>query len=252
MPNHVTNQITVTGPAESLAAFRAALLVPGEADSYGRDDLPQIIVDFNGILPMPASLHLESGSATYRAEIWNALADDLPIAGEEAAKLYCIDRIRELTAGHLDWETATVGRLKEVFGQHPGLAEQCGLDLHYAEQIKRNIELYGSPTWYEWCNRNWGTKWNAYHQHIGYLDEGELYLEFDTAWSPPEPVYEAIAERFPDLQLEIRYIDEGGGFAGTYEIKDGILHDYPCSDEEFRMFAEEHFGWDYSEDDDEE
>ena len=38
MPNHVTNQITVTGPAESLAAFRAALLVPGEADSYGRDD----------------------------------------------------------------------------------------------------------------------------------------------------------------------------------------------------------------------
>ena len=180
------------------------------------------------------------------------MADDLPIASEEAAKLYCIDRIRELTAGHLDWETATVGRLKEVFGQHPGLAEQCGLDLHYAEQIKRNIELYGSPTWYEWCNRNWGTKWNAYHQHIGYLDEGELYLEFDTAWSPPEPVYEAIAERFPDLQLEIRYIDEGGGFAGTYEIKDGILHDYPCSDEEFRMFAEEHFGWDYSEDDDEE
>ena len=149
MPNHVTNQITVTGPAESLAAFRAALLVPGEADSYGRDDLPQVIVDFNGILPMPASLHLESGSATYRAEIWNALADDLPIASEEAAKLYCIDRIRELTAGHLDWESATVGRLKEVFGQHPGLAEQCGLDLHYAEQIKRNIELYGSPTWYE-------------------------------------------------------------------------------------------------------
>ena len=250
MPNHVTNQITVTGPAESLAALRAALLVPGEADSYGRDDLPQVIVDFNGILPMPASLHLEFGSATYRAEIWNALADDLPITGEEVAKLHCIDRIRELTTGYLDWETATVGRLKEVFGQYPGLAEQCGLDLHYAEQIKRNIELYGSPTWYEWCNHNWGTKWNAYHQHIGYLDEEELYLEFDTAWSPPEPVYEAIADRFPDLHLEIRYIDEGGGFAGTYEIKDGVLQDYPCSDKEFRMFAEKHFGWDYSEEDD--
>ena len=29
------------------------------------------------------------------------------------------------------------------------------------EKYVTNIELYGCPTWYEWCNRYWGTKWNA-------------------------------------------------------------------------------------------
>ena len=76
------------------------------------------------------------------------------------------------------------------------------------------------------------------------------YVEFDTAWSPPEPVFAAIVKAFPELHLEVRYIDEGGGFAGTFYGKDGCLYDEPCPDDDFKAFAREHFYWIYDDEDD--
>lgn len=58
---------------------------------------------------------------------------------------------------------------------------------------------------YEWCIANWGTKWNAYN--IEWIaDYAEM--RFDTAWSTPEPIFEALKAKFPAIRFSVGYYDE--------------------------------------------
>ena len=67
-----------------------------------------------------------------------------------------------------------------------------------AEEQRTGVEAQG---WYEWNNANWGTKWDACQSSLD-MDELEeaianndsYHFEFDTAWSPPIPVFEAMAK----------------------------------------------------------
>lgn len=52
MPNHVTNQVSISGNAESLAKLKAVLFAPGTPDS-SNDENVGLVVDFNGLIPMP-------------------------------------------------------------------------------------------------------------------------------------------------------------------------------------------------------
>ena len=78
------------------------------------------------------------------------------------------------------------------------------------------------PDWWNWRNDNWGTKWNLVPNHDGDLtayltvEDGEDYisLEFDTAWSPPEGIYEAIVEKYPDLSVNWFYREDGVQISG--------------------------------------
>ena len=249
MPNHVTNQVRVTGNAESLAKFKAQMFVPGQPDSVSIDSegIEGLVFDFNGIIPMPEELNITEGSITYAMEAWNKIDASCPGFGELLKKIKppLYERLKQHVSEYIDLDKVTKGDVENLFKQQPSLADKCNIDLEYGEKIRRNTELYGFPTWYPWCLSFWGTKWNAYHQHLGYFNDGEIYIEFDTAWSPPEPVFAAIAQAYPDLSMEIRYIDEGGGFAGTFTAQDGCLHDEPCPDEDFREFSKEYFGWLY-------
>lgn len=47
--------------------------------------------------------------------------------------------------------------------------------------------------WYNWNNRCWGTKWNAYDVETD-LQDGLLQYRFCTAWSYPEPIIHALAD----------------------------------------------------------
>ena len=58
-----------------------------------------------------------------------------------------------------------------------------------------------ADSWYEWDCANWGTKWDLAHDDVDLkdLDEAiknneEFELAFDTAWAPPIPVLEKMAE----------------------------------------------------------
>jgi hypothetical protein len=62
----------------------------------------------------------------------------------------------------------------------------------------------GFWSWYDWSCENWGTKWNAYDVDIC---PGEQLI-FNTAWAPPEPVFEAIAKR--GHRFTVQWSDEGG------------------------------------------
>lgn len=64
---------------------------------------------------------------------------------------------------------------------------------------------YGFDTWYEWRWTYWGTKWNAVNTQI---NEEKMAISFDTAWSAPVPVFEAIAKKYPKLSCSINCQDE--------------------------------------------
>ena len=60
--------------------------------------------------------------------------------------------------------------------------------------IKRYKREFGSAYWYDWCNENWGTKWNAWATNVKEEDiistsqAPSLFMliyEIETAWSPP-------------------------------------------------------------------
>jgi hypothetical protein len=83
-----------------------------------------------------------------------------------------------------------------------------------------DLEAYFTgDTWYNWNNENWDTKWDAKvdENTTADLDQYEtedgqynVTYRFDTAWSPPMPVYRALAEKYPHLDFDIRWEEEQG------------------------------------------
>lgn len=84
-----------------------------------------------------------------------------------------------------------------------------------------NLKLYGAKDWYDWSNMNWGTKWNVDAKITE--DSGNSVLlnsprtvriEFESAWSPPLPVYEVLAARWPNTNIYAAFDEPGADFAG--------------------------------------
>ena len=76
------------------------------------------------------------------------------------------------------------------------------------------IKKYGYDNWYDWRIDNWGTKWEL-AEDVQVSDDGEyIQYDFETAWAPPEGIYHAIKEKFPDLEVTWFYDEPGMQFAG--------------------------------------
>ena len=59
------------------------------------------------------------------------------------------------------------------------------------EERSKWLSEYGATNWYDWCIDHWGTKWNA-KQTILSQYNNHIMFEFDTAWSPPEPIFQEL------------------------------------------------------------
>mgnify|MGYP001586100961 FL=1 len=109
----------------------------------------------------------------------------------------------------------------------------------------------GASNWYDWRVNNWGTKWDVdgedsfYTNELKDLDSLEakscshktgtkcslLTLAFDTAWSPPEGIFEELSRQ--GFRVKAYYYEPGMDFAGRWEDGDdeGIqVHDYKHDD----------------------
>lgn len=73
--------------------------------------------------------------------------------------------------------------------------------------------------WYEWNTDNWGTKWNARDTQTDSLVENG-FVSFQTAWSPPLPVMDALAKMYPNLDFDYKFVEEQG-WGGVREYSDG-------------------------------
>lgn len=76
---------------------------------------------------------------------------------------------------------------------------------------KANRKKYGAPNWYDWACNHWGTKWDVVHDEIEVRrEEGRVRFEFNTAWGPPDPVFEEMARQYPSLRIHNVWEEEGG------------------------------------------
>ena len=100
------------------------------------------------------------------------------------------------------------------------------VDLIEKEECKwfQNIMPYPNGEWdYDWCVANWGTKWEPQiYDHR--IEDGALYIDFDTAWGPAPGIYEAMTEQ--GYTISGYYYEPGMAFCGHWE--DGIddYHEY--------------------------
>ena len=196
MPNHVTNILTITGPEELVAKIKSE--IAGEYE----DGEPRFI-DFNKIVPRPDSLNITSGSSTS-----NGIAILKYRAGDTSD-------IRKIMGYNWATEFAT----EEALITH--MLENGSANLEEAQKALDNIRDYGHQDWYSWSTSNWGTKWNAYSQNS---DEGSNEISFETAWSTPYPVIEALSRKYPEAVISMRYADEDFGHnVGEYTFQAGDI-----------------------------
>lgn len=57
------------------------------------------------------------------------------------------------------------------------------------------LSKYRAINWYDWCTKNWGTKWNAYEVRYITHNDTTLVLKLETAWDTPTGIWEALRER---------------------------------------------------------
>ena len=99
---------------------------------------------------------------------------------------------------------------------------------------------YGFVNWYPWRNTYWETKWGAYSGDAQH-EPCKLLAYFDTAWSPPAPVVKELAELYPEIKIEHKFLDEGYNYGGVIEYEKGaVTSEFDATD--VTKFAQEEFG----------
>lgn len=217
MPNHVTNRLVVTGPPPAIAAFRRAFFSPvGSADG-SEDQGASLAFDFNRIIPMPDIVRQTESSS--------AVSTGLLILGrpEILGDGFGGGSLEEQVAQYLTFPWVQEAGITDYEGLKAFLAKRDPSCVAKARVAIRAFETCGHASWYSWSLCHWGTKWNAYFLDIVTDTGGMFEFRFATAWSPPDPVFAALAER-PEcegLDIAISGFDEGWNFAYRASIADG-------------------------------
>ena len=87
-------------------------------------------------------------------------------------------------------------------------------DKFIIDETDAHLERIPGKEWFNWLDWNvcsWGTKWPA--SMVSY--DGPV-ITFETAWSPPEPVFRRMYEIGGGLIEKILYVDESPNFAGEF------------------------------------
>lgn len=199
MPNHITNILKISGNQSKIEECLKAISSI-QKDEQGNEH--HLLIDFQKIVPRPASLDITSGGKVSEAMALIKNDDDYfksmleyPWVKHEGLK--SVEEIKEHYKRTLTSEEIEEGR-----------------------KAIHNEKEYGCRDWYDWSCNNWGTKWNAYDQFSS--DFGKI--SFDTAWSTPFPVIQKLAQKYPELDFEVEFADEDiGNNCGAYKFQNGML-----------------------------
>jgi len=86
---------------------------------------------------------------------------------------------------------------------------------------------FGYKNWYDFCIAEWKTKWEAkVDRHE--IDGDSITVWFDTAWSPPDGIYEAMHKA--GISVEAAYCEQGVGFMGWWKDGQECTTDMPAPD----------------------
>ena len=112
--------------------------------------------------------------------------------------------LNENTVKEYSWDNP-----RGEIGELPVMSEDPFKGLHFPSTGKQD------DRWYNWRCQNWGTKWDAYSMEIDEVDMPHGFeVTFETAWSPPEEVCNAIREQYDDLSISWFYDEPGCELAG--------------------------------------
>jgi hypothetical protein len=264
MPNWAVNQLDISGDEKEIVQLIE--LVKGDEDAF----------DFAKVVPIPDSpfyaanetqSHFQCGCVPVYVEL-----PDLPEVvaytdndGKEVMRKQGEWRVGDLPIRKI---TESNGTIEMDSALYFGGSEVC--------PIHEQLKVSSHPDWwYNWNVANWGTKWNCAEVWHDRDDdkpvEGKTSYNFDTAWSPAEPVVAALAKKFPTLTITHRYCEGGMGYAGQvvylngevvsndiYEQQEGLPDEAYLTEDDgsrswerdydkvpmtaFESFCEEHFG----------
>lgn len=220
MPNWVENRLSYNGNETEIKEM---------LEKIRYDNATIGTIDFNKIIPMPKSLDIECGSRTDKGiEMVKNYLENLPaeLKGKEGTYEEILEDLHNHSADISDDEE------KKIWDVGVTAVD--------------NLYKYKAPTWYEWCNDNWNTKWNAcgYDENTDYSDSD--FIWFQTAWSAPIPVIKKLSEMYPNIELTLEFADEDlGQNCGEMKFKGGdIIEEYiPHTGKEAMEFAAK--VWDY-------
>lgn len=174
-------------------------------------------VNFNIICPMPLSLDIQS---IYDPEA--AMYYYLTIHAQKTLNNISFNKSDEIITTLINNQVDSFFDISHFLNRGktrlPYIVEHfpdTNLDELYkmGKILTSNYLNYGSPTWYEWCNRNWGTKWNACYSHFLGENENYAYISFCTAWSPPDKYFNKLCNS--GIPFYVKWIEEQG-FIGEY------------------------------------
>lgn len=224
MPNWVQNNIKFSGDTAEIKKMLEVIK---------NDEISFSSIDFNKIIPMPEALNIECGSRTDKGiEMVKNYLESMPekLKGKEGTYEEFIADLRN--------HSTDISDEKEKKIWDVGVTAES------------NLYQYEAPTWYEWCCKNWGTKWNAcgYDENTDYSDSD--FIWFQTAWSAPVPVIQKLSEMYPNIELTLEFADEDlGQNCGEMKFKDGdIFEEYiPQTGKEAIEFAARVWEYDLSD-----
>lgn len=235
MPNWCQNKLWVKGPKETIAKI------------VNETKLDQDEFDFNSIVPMPEELNIAcSSSVDWGMDIlygnWSRFLE-LPAWR---------DLFLEITDGHLpETREEMISLIENEYRLYrSGKRLEFSFDLKGARQAKANIEKYGSKDWYDWRFANWGTKFNSRDVGVERIEDDSFLVFFNTAWSPPVPVFEALCKKYQEITAKLSFLETGNWFAGVARnMEDGeVFVDYIAEDL-IKEFAETEFEIEFDDED---
>ena len=188
MPNHTANNVTITGPKDTVLAFTTM------AKNTSQD------FSLNSFLPIPSELKNTTSPVHIMSQ---SEIDDMWTEWRKKKESKCDTGPMGLHSYEKD----------APFGL--GITQETYYTL---------VKKYGVSNWYDWCLINWGTKWDCYNVGEWGVDSetSAATIYYETAWSPITIFWQTISQKYPDCEFRHEFADEGGGFLGKKHTEESI------------------------------
>ena len=141
----------------------------------------------------------------------NWVSNTMTVTGDEADVKAFADKAGQPALMTVDGES--ISRLSFANFVRP---DASIMDEYWGEEPRKaSLEealKHESNHWYDWNVRNWGCKWDASVQDVDdtSLDTGYVAYYFETPWGQPQEFFEAVVKQFPDLDFNLRFVEEQG------------------------------------------
>ncbi|MFL0579545.1 hypothetical protein [Dietzia sp. 179-F 9C3 NHS] len=123
-----------------------------------------------------------------------AIRDSLAPSGDDSNRRFDFDKLLPTPPELLD----VVSPMKIVDDQEAADAinkDFGGVRAVTRATAQRFLDEYGAADWYQWRLANWGTKWAGSYAEVLLDSPGELIVRFDTAWTEPGQLLQAMSQK---------------------------------------------------------